>query len=39
MLCQFHGIAQNPFDLVCIIWSTSDASEASVMGKQQVTII
>lgn len=38
-LCQFHGIAQNLFDLIRIIRSTSEASEASVMGKQQVAII
>lgn len=38
-LRQFHTIAQNLFDLICIIWSTSEASEPSVMGKQQVAII
>lgn len=38
-LFQFYGIAQNLFNLICTIWSTSEASEASVMGKQQVNII
>lgn len=38
-LCQFHEIAQSLFDLIRIIWSASEASEAGVLAKQQLPII
>lgn len=39
MFFQFHKTAQNVFDLIYAVWSTSEACEArlSWVGKQQVT--
>lgn len=39
MFCQFHKTAQNVFDLIYVIWSTSEPCEArlSWVSKQQVT--